>query len=203
MGGGHGEPSAKVTAEIRDLFFGGRGQPLTALASTRVFSNLTDQTLGLILSAVPRDAIALTYVSDGQDIPFERASPGQQASALLRLLLQQEAGTLIVDQPEDDLDNRVLMEIVGRIRNSKGTRQLIFATHNPNLVVNGDADKVVCMVATVPEDRAPADSAKVRVGVDGAIETPAVREAITTVMEGGLQAFDLRARKYRVEGVLR
>lgn len=201
MAGGHSEPSATIAAQIQRLFFSGRDQTLTPNAVNRVFANLTDQTLGMLLSSVPRDNIALTYVSDGQDIPFDKASPGQQASALLRLLLQQVAGTLIVDQPEDDLDNRVLMEIVGRIRTSKGIRQLIFATHNPNLVVNGDADKVVCMVATAPEDRAPAGSARVRVGVDGAIETPAVRHAVTSVMEGGLQAFDLRARKYRVEGV--
>lgn len=203
MSGSPSEPSSQVAKEIQDLFFPSRGQSLSIYAVGRIFSNLTDQTLGVLLSAVPRDGIALTYVSDGQDIQFETASPGQQASALLRLLLQQVAGTLIIDQPEDDLDNRVLMEIVGRIRSSKGIRQLIFATHNPNLVVNGDADKVVCMVATVPEDRAPAGSARVRVQVDGAIETPAVRDAITSVMEGGLEAFDLRARKYRVEGVVR
>ncbi len=93
------------------------------------------------------------------------------------------------------------MRVVERIRTSKARRQLIFATHNPNLVVNGDADKVVSMVATIPEDRAPTGSARVKVGVDGAIETPAVRATITTVMEGGLEAFDLRARKYGVEGV--
>ncbi|MHC2086169.1 AAA family ATPase [Methylobacterium sp. CM6244] len=134
---------------------------------------------------------------------FARASPGQQASALLELLLRQEAGTLIVDQPEDDLDNRVIMRIVERIRTSKTSRQIIFSTHNANLVVNGDADKVVTMVSTIAEDRAPEGTTHVRVEVDGAIETPAVRQAVTRIMEGGLKAFDLRARKYGVEGAQR
>lgn len=200
IAGSPSEPGPELRAALVEAFKGG-GPSLTDLQSQKVYANLSDQTVGLVLSAVPRDTIVLTYVSDGQDIPFERASPGQQASALLELLLGQSAGTLIVDQPEDDLDNKVIMRVVERIRTSKARRQLIFATHNPNLVVNGDADKVVSMVATMPEDRAPTGSARVKVGVDGAIETPAVRATITTVMEGGLEAFDLRARKYGVEGV--
>ena len=87
-------------------------------------------------------------------MPFERASPGQQASALLTLLLNQEAGTLIIDQPEDDLDNRVIMVIVKLLQTTKRRRQLIFATHNPNFVVNGDADKVVGLAPNV-EPAAP------------------------------------------------
>nr|WP_246521851.1 AAA family ATPase [Neoroseomonas terrae] len=168
----------------------------------RAYAKLSDQTLGLVLAATPKDTINLTYVSNGQDIRFEEASPGQQASALLRLLLRQEAGTLIVDQPEDDLDNRVMMEIVELIRISKSNRQLIFATHNPNLVVNGDADKVITMTATVPEDRAGSDVPKVRVEVDGAIETPSIRQVITHIMEGGAKAFQLRARKYGRETIM-
>ena len=145
----------------------------------------------------------LTYVSGRQKIAFSRASPGQQASALLELLLRQEAGTLIIDQPEDDLDNRVIMRIVEGIRMSKSARQIIFATRNANLVVNGDADKVVTMVSTIAEDRQPEGIVHVRVEVDGAIETLDVRRAVTRIMEGGLEAFDLRARKYGVEGAQR
>lgn len=203
MGGNPAEPGPSLSAEIKRIMLPSREPPLTQMAINRIFEKVNDQTLGVLLGAVPKDSIVLTYVSGRQDIPFEKASPGQQASALLRLLLQQEAGTLIIDQPEDDLDNRVLMEIVDQIRRSKGRRQLIFATHNPNLVVNGDADKVVGMSATVAEDRPTEGSAMVSVFVDGAIETPAVRNAITGIMEGGLQAFDLRARKYGVEGAAR
>ena len=63
-------------------------------------------------------------------------------------------------------------------------------------MVNGDADKVVTMVATAAEDHAPSDAARIGIESDGAIETPVVRQTITRIMEGGLKAFDLRARKY-------
>lgn len=55
------------------------------------------------------------------------------------------------------------------------------------------------MSATVAVDRPDADDARINVETDRVIETPAIREAITTIMEGGLDAFDLRARKYRTE----
>lgn len=197
LAGSPAEPGVDAGANLRGILFDGT-VTLTQQQLSRVYANLSDQTLGQILTATPRDRIAMTYMSGRQSIPFAKASPGQQASALLRLLLGQSAGTLIVDQPEDDLDNKVMMEIVKLIRSSKGHRQILFATHNPNLVVNGDADKVVVMRATVAEDRPEADDARINVEIDGAIETPAIREAITTIMEGGLDAFDLRARKYRV-----
>lgn len=199
--GSPSEPGADIGTKFRQILFGGT-VTLTAQQLTKVYANLSDQTLGQILSSTPRDRIAMTYVSEGQNIPFAKASPGQQASALLRLLLGQSAGTLIIDQPEDDLDNKVMMEIVKLIGSSKGNRQLLFATHNPNLVVNGDADKVIVMRATAPEDRPGADDARINLEVDGAIETPTIREAITTIMEGGLAAFDLRARKYGIELLL-
>lgn len=198
LAGSPPEPGADAAAHLRATLFGGT-VTLTPQQLARVYANLTDQTLGQILASTPRDRIVMTYMSGRQSIPFAKASPGQQASALLRLLLGQSAGTLIVDQPEDHLDNKVMMEIVKLIRSSKGNRQVLFATHNPNLVVNGDADKVVVMRSTVAEDRPDDEDARINVEVDGAIETPAIREAITTIMEGGLDAFDLRARKYGID----
>lgn len=195
MAGSPAEPPNATAEAIRATLFNGVGG-LTPSQVTKVYSNLSDKVIGAVLSSTPRDSILLTYLSDGQPIRFEQASPGQQASALLRLLLRQAVGTLIIDQPEDDLDNRVLMEIVRLIRRSKTTRQLIFSTHNPNLVVNGDADKVVVMRATVAEDRTGPAAARIRAEVDGAIETPAVRGEITRIMEGGIEAFALRSRKY-------
>jgi predicted metal-dependent phosphoesterase TrpH/ABC-type lipoprotein export system ATPase subunit len=195
MAGSPPEPSAEAATAIRQLFFDG-SVSLTAQQTAKIYTNLNDQTIGPVLAATPRDGIVLTYMSDGMAIAFSKASSGQQASALLRLLLRQSAGTLIIDQPEDDLDNKVMMDIVRLIRKSKTSRQLIFSTHNSNLVVNGDADKVIVMRATVPEDRAGADTARIRADVDGAIETPRVRDEITHIMEGGMEAFDLRSRKY-------
>jgi len=123
------------------------------------------------------------------------SQPAELTQLVLNRALRQEAGTLIIDQPEDDLDNRVLMDVVNLVRSSKSKRPLIFATHNPNLVVNGDADKVITMVATVREDRAGPNAPRVKVQDDGAIETSAVRTSITSLMEGGTAAFELRAKK--------
>jgi chromosome segregation protein len=160
-------------------------------------SNLDDDRLSDIFAAVPRDFIVMNYVDQGREVEFEKASPGQQASALLELLLSQSAGTLIIDQPEDDLDNRVIMQIVNLIRKSKDRRQLLFTTHNPNIVVNGDADKVVALKSG---DTAQTDG-RIQIDVDGAIETPEIRKIITHIMEGGKAAFDLRNRKYNFETI--
>ncbi|MCU0730472.1 MAG: AAA family ATPase [Hyphomonas sp.] len=177
------------------------GHTLSEFAIRKISENLTEDVVVQIISAVPSDAIKLAYISEEREIAFQNASPGQQASALLRLLLKQQAGTLIVDQPEDDLDNKVLMEIVKIIRFSKSQRQLIFATHNPNLVVNGDADKVVVMKEA--DEHPQSTDIRFKLDVDGAIETPEVRQAITQIMEGGREAFDMRARKYKDAGQVR
>ena len=118
---------------------------MTEQQCQKLFQNLDDERLSDLFAATPRDQIILTYVDQGRDIPFQDASEGQQASALLELLLNQSAGTLIIDQPEDDLDNRIIMHIVALIRRSKDRRQLLFTTHNPNIVVNGDADKIIAL----------------------------------------------------------
>lgn len=196
MAGAPAEPGDALLARIKGLF-SGVGQ-LTSFAATRVYNLLSDSTVGAIMSAVPRDHIILTYVdSNGKDLAFEKASEGQQASALLELLLRQSAGTLIIDQPEDDLDNNVVMKIVELIRSSKSNRQLVFATHNPNIVVNGDADKVITLEGGRVDTRREVESPRVALKTDGAIDSPSVKRAITDIMEGGEQAFDLRRRKYR------
>jgi chromosome segregation protein len=77
-------------------------------------------------------------------------------------------------------------------------RQLIFTTHNANCVVNGDADKVIALASGSSVDISVADAGcRIRVEADGAIDTPLVRKVITDTVEGGKDAFDLRARKYQ------
>jgi type III restriction enzyme len=128
---------------------------------------------------------------DGEYIPFEDASAGQQATALVRVLLNQTGPPLIIDQPEEDLDSQVILEIVDQIWQAKRRRQLIFTSHNANLVVNGDAEQVVCC-----DYRATGDQSGAKIKTTGAIDIPAVREEITNVMEGGEKAFLLRKEKY-------
>lgn len=128
---------------------------------------------------------------EGEYIPFDSASAGQQASALLGTLLSQGGRPLIIDQPEDDLDSDTVLQIVSKIWSSKNRRQLIFSSHNANLVVNGDADLVlVCAYLTAGDQSAG------HIKEEGAIDVAAVRDEITSVMEGGERAFRLRKEKY-------
>lgn len=124
-------------------------------------------------------------------IPFAVASAGQQATALLRVLLAQSGMPLVIDQPEEDLDSQVIQDVVTRLWVAKGNRQIIFASHNANLVVNGDAELVaVCDYRTV------GDQSGGRIKAEGAIDVAEVRDEITHVMEGGEKAFRLRQEKY-------
>ena len=116
-------------------------------------------------------------------------SGGQRVSVLLSLLLEtKDDRPLVIDQPEDELDNRFLFDtVLPALKRLKGRRQIIVATHNANIVVNGDADQVIQLEAT---------SEHGRVAQTGAIENPAVRDAIVRTVDGGDDAFRLRRLKY-------
>ena len=138
------------------------------------------------------DLPSFSYRSrEGEYIPFDNASAGQQATALLKTLLNQAGPPLIIDQPEEDLDNPVIHEVVEQIWSAKTRRQLIFASHNANLVVNGDAELVVWC-----DNRRQGDQSGGKVAGEGAIDLESIRMAIKRVMEGGDRAFELRMRKY-------
>lgn len=124
-------------------------------------------------------------------IQFADASAGQQATALLRVLLNQAGPPLLIDQPEEDLDNQVILEIVQEIWQAKKGRQIIFSSHNPNIVVNGDADLVVCC-----DYRTAGDHSGGQIKLCGAIDVEEIKREITVVMEGGRDAFRLRKEKY-------
>jgi type III restriction enzyme len=130
-------------------------------------------------------------IREGDYIPFQDSSPGQQATALLSILLTQDGPPLLIDQPEDDLNMKVINDVVTTLWNSKGHRQLIFASHNANLVVNGDAELVICS-----DYRTSSTEASGEIKLVGAIDMPAIKQEITDVMEGGVDAFKLRQQKY-------
>ena len=128
-------------------------------------------------------------MDDGSYRRLDELSGGQRVSVLLSLLLETEdTRPLIIDQPEDELDNRFLFEtVLPALKRLKGRRQVIVATHDANIVVNGDADMVIQLEATARRGR---------VACAGAIEEPAVRDAIVRTVDGGEEAFRLRRRKY-------
>ena len=137
-----------------------------------------------------RDRYVLALkMADGSHRPLRLLSGGQRVSLLLSLLLEtNDERPLVVDQPEDELDNWFLFEtMLPALKRLKGRRQIIVATHNPNIVVNGDADQVIQLEATA--DRG-------HVACSGAIEESAVRDAIVRTVDGGDEAFRLRRLKY-------
>ena len=184
--------SEAVAEDIKSVVF----RDLTPHNVEEIYRRFDSAKLANLLKASPNDYIEFEYRDRDVYISFQKASPGQQAAALLKLLLNQEAGTLIIDQPEDDLDNRVIMTIAKLLQITKQKRQLIFATHNPNLVVNGDADKIVALMPVADMETGIAMAPQVAINIDGAIETPDIKEAVTETMEGGRHAFELRSRKY-------
>lgn len=121
-------------------------------------------------------------------------STGQRATAVLLLLLLESDAPLIVDQPEDDLDNRFITEgVVPRMRDEKQRRQFVFSTHNANIPVLGDAELIVGLAST---GDAAGGHGRIPSGNMGSIDTKAVRELVEEVLEGGREAFEMRRRKY-------
>lgn len=158
----------------------------------RVAAHLnSDGWLSLALTQVTDQPQFEYQTEDDHYISFADASAGQQATALLRVLLAQSGPPLIIDQPEDDLDNEVVLEVIKQIWDAKRHRQLIFASHNANLVVNGDAELVVQC-----DYRVRGEQSRGEIKTQGAIDLPNLRKAIVDVMDGGEKAFKLRADKY-------
>ena len=143
----------------------------------------------------PEDGLQVSYRRTGDDqfVPIEHGSPGQKSAAILAFLLSHGDQPIVLDQPEDDLDNHLIYDlIVQQIRASKQGRQIILATHNPNVVVNGDAEMVISM------NQRSGQCVMVDDG-SGCLQDPGVRAEICRVMEGGRQAFERRYRRL-VEG---
>lgn len=121
--------------------------------------------------------------------PIEQLSPGQRCTALLPIILTQGNWPLIIDQPEDNLDNTMIFHVVVDVlRGLKDKRQVILATHNPNIPVSGDAEQVVVLEARSRTHGYP--------DADGCIDFPHIIQKVTDIMEGGEEAFKIRAMKY-------
>jgi len=131
------------------------------------------------------------YRADGStagSIAEGSLSDGQRNTAALALLLAQEGGPLIIDQPEDELDsNFVYRELIPMLRKVKSNRQLIMATHNANLPVNGDAELVYAFEARDGKGERLAN---------GGLDQASVTEAVLDIMEGSEVAFRRRREKY-------
>ena len=127
--------------------------------------------------------------SEPNFISMENLSTGQKCTAILNLLLLSRDDPLIIDQPEDNLDNAFITDrIVKDIRKFKTNRQLLFATHNANIPVLGDAELITVLGSKHP-DKKPIRHV-------GSIDKPDVRDQAAEILEGGQAAFDMRKNKY-------
>ena len=122
--------------------------------------------------------------------PLQNHSLGQRASALILFLLaQKESNVLIIDQPEDDLDNQTIYEeVIKELKKLKGNMQFIFATHNANIPVLGDSEKVIACGY---------DEKKIEIH-SGTIDNHKTQEYIVNIMEGGREAFRQRKTIYNI-----
>ncbi len=131
----------------------------------------------------------LTIEYDGK--PLKDHSLGQRASALILFLLaQKDNDILIIDQPEDDLDNQTIYDnVIKEIKKLKGNMQFIFATHNANIPVLGDCERIVACDYDEGRD----------IKIDsGTIDEPVSQQKIVAIMEGGKDALRMRRQIYNI-----
>jgi len=128
--------------------------------------------------------------SGNQDKPLGDYSLGQRATVILHILMHlSRHPVILIDQPEDDLDNETLYShFIRQLLDRKETTQFIFATHNPNIPVLGDAEQaIVC--------RKEGDKFSFE---HGSIDAKSIQHRIVTVMEGGEDAFRRRKEIYQL-----
>ena len=153
-----------------------------------------------------------SFVIEYQGDKFEQMSPGKKAFIVLKLILEFSDSKIpvLIDQPEDSLDNRAIYsELTKYIKKTKKNRQIIIVTHNPNIVVSGDAENII--VANQQSDNSPNQNGKKFDYVNGALENRNndstsefilqkynIREHVCDILEGGEDAFMRREKKYSI-----
>lgn len=155
--------------------------------ASKVVVALSEPEVLFELETVELDDLPRIELKDGADYKDAASlSTGQKCTTILPILLMDSDNPLLIDQPEDNLDNRFIFEtVVESLRNVKQRRQLIFVTHNPNIPVLGDAERV-----TVLES----DGAQSRKLNQGTVQE--CKGEIVTLLEGGEQAFKQRQERY-------
>jgi ABC-type lipoprotein export system ATPase subunit len=127
---------------------------------------------------------------DGKGL--EQLSPGERGNLLLifYLLVDQDDIPLVIDQPEENLDNQTVFKtLVPCIKNAKKRRQIVMVTHNPNLAVVCDAEQIICAEMQKDDENAVTYTS-------GSIEDPIINRRIVDILEGTRPAFDKRDDKY-------
>ena len=157
----------------------------------RMIRELDDEQMARLETLIPDDQIDVLYKPNGSGNyrSIVSASAGQKTTAVLTYILSQGTVPLLLDQPEDDLDNRLVCDlVVEKIKQIKENRQVIVITHNANIPVIGDAEYIVSM---------DSNSRYLKIHTTGMLENADVKKEICAIMEGGEDAFKLRATRYK------
>lgn len=182
---------------VKDIFYDIRnGEEPTEVDGhfINLVKDMSDAQIDELDLLYPEDEVEIKYKPSGsnQFRPLSTASAGQKTTAILTLILSQGKTPLILDQPEDDLDNKLVYElIVDRLKQAKENRQIIVVTHNANIPVNGDAEYVISMNS---------ETNKLKVMQVGTVEFTEIKKEICDVMEGTEKAFEMRSKRYKQIG---
>ena len=154
----------------------------------RIINHLSDGGIESVLTAPLDDTVQLSLLDGGTYKPVDKLSVGQRCTAVLPVILSHTERVLIVDQPEDNLDNSFVADTLVQVLRSRPKKsQMLFATHNPNIPVLGEADAVVHMTS---------DGRRGEVSHAAPLDDSQSVRAITDIMEGGREAFATRAKFY-------
>ena len=150
--------------------------------------NVPPESIDRLALYAPDDTVRVSFQDPQRGWkPLTHGSPGQQTAALLAFVLGHGEEPIILDQPEDDLDSTLIYDLlVSQLKTAKLKRQVIVVTHNPNIVVHGDAEFVLSLESGEGQSRK---------ACDGGLQEKRVREEICRVMEGGREAFASRYRR--------
>ena len=186
---------------------------LTAQEGDRSLKLKKSYTASDVAASLVRDRfrLRLSLLHDGDDL--QRMSPGKRGMVLLRLLLEKSDAThpILIDQPEDNLDNRtVFSQLREGVRQRKVQRQIVLVTHNANLVVSTDAECVIVAHQYGPGEQ-PAEGTQFeyrggalehsapRVDGPSVLRSQGTREHVCEILEGGEEAFINRQQKYEFQ----
>lgn len=160
---------------------------------TYIQEKVTEEMIDNIELWFPQDTAKISYSRDGNNyLSIDQGSPGQKTAAILAFILAYGLEPIILDQPEDDLDNHLITDlVVKQIRENKKRRQIIIVTHNPNIVVNGDAEKVTSL---------DFHHGQIQISSEGCLQKKEIRKEICEIMEGGKDAFRQRYRRINIGG---
>lgn len=164
----------------------------------------------LVKDVLSRTWTNLNYILKYEDDYFSQMSQGKKAFVILTLILEfsQDKKPVIIDQPEDSLDNRsIYLELTQYLKSKKKERQIILVTHNPNVVVGADAENVI--VANQNSSETPNKDGVQFSYINGSLEntfsnstsktvleSKGIREHVIEILEGGKEAFKERENKY-------